>query len=306
MMTIFSLSQTFASLPNSRLNTPMVPGPQTSWVMSTSAFTQTLSPACTDFLPDARARIFSVNVISSELQAPQDTRAIVRAQHRRYTSKMSETWDFLRSPSAGAAFNMALDETLLRSAGKRGRPLVRVYSWEKPAITFGYFQKFPANLADGHEVVRRPTGGGVVYHLKDTTYTVIVPPVHAFSIMATMDAYWLLHRAVAASFEARPDLHVAEVHSPQGQYECFQKPVHGDVVTDGRKLAGGAQRRTKSGMLHQGSIDAKISAEQLKRGFREALGIDFEGYEVTDAERTVAEKLVVNKYATDAWNRHLR
>src|ERR1035437_3203508 len=63
MMTILFLSQTFASLPNSRLNTPMVPGPQTSCVMSTSAFTQMLSPAWTLALPAARARIFSVNVI---------------------------------------------------------------------------------------------------------------------------------------------------------------------------------------------------------------------------------------------------
>jgi lipoate-protein ligase A len=121
-----------------------------------------------------------------------------------------------------------------------------------------------------------------------------------------MDADWLLHKAVAASFETQPDLHVAELHSPQGQYECFQKPVRGDVVTDGRKLAGGAQRRTKSGMLHQGSIDAKLSIAQLKRGFREALDVDFEEYEVADAERVVAEKFVVEKYATDAWNRHLR
>jgi lipoate-protein ligase A len=219
---------------------------------------------------------------------------------------MSETWDFLRSPAAGAAFNMGLDESLLRTAVKRGRPLLRVYSWEKPAVTFGYFQRFPAQLVDDYEVVRRPTGGGVVYHVMDTTYTVVVPPAHAFSIMATLDAYWLLHKAVAASFETRPDLHLAELHSPQGQYECFQKPVRGDVVTDGRKLAGGAQRRTKSGMLHQGSIDAKLSAEQLKQGFRETLGIDFEDCEVTDAERTIAEKLVMEKYATDAWNRYLR
>jgi lipoate-protein ligase A len=59
-------------------------------------------------------------------------------------------------------------------------------------------------------------------------------------------------------------------------------------------------------MLHQGSIDAKLSAAQLKRGFRETSGINFENYQVTDAERTIAEKLVVEKYATDAWNRHLR
>src|SRR5580700_7875997 len=69
-MTILFLSQTFASLPNSRLNTPMVPGPHTSCVISTSAFTQILSPAWTVFLPEARARSFSVNVIMDY----QDTR----------------------------------------------------------------------------------------------------------------------------------------------------------------------------------------------------------------------------------------
>jgi lipoate-protein ligase A len=219
---------------------------------------------------------------------------------------MIEIWDFLHSPVARAAFNMALDEALLRTAAKRGRPLVRVYSWEKPAATFGYFQKFPAQLADDYEVVRRPTGGGVVYHVKDTTYTVVVPPGHTLHVMKTSDAYCVLHKAVAAAFETQPRLHDAELHSPQGQYECFQKPVHGDVVTDGRKLAGGAQRRTKSGMLHQGSIDAKLSAEQLQQGFRETLDIDFEDYDLTDSERAVAEKLVVEKYATDAWNRYLR
>jgi len=219
---------------------------------------------------------------------------------------MTETWDFLQSPPAAAVMNMAVDEALLRAAVERGRPLLRVYSWRQPAVSIGYFQKFPTQLADDYEVVRRPTGGGVVYHIKDTTYTVVVPPGHSLHAMKTTDAYCVLHRAVAAAFEAQPQLHKAELHSPQGQYECFQKPVHGDVVTDGRKLAGGAQRRTKSGMLHQGSIDAKLSAEQLKRGFREALGVDFEDYEVTDAERAIAEKLVVEKYATDAWNRYLR
>jgi lipoyl(octanoyl) transferase len=219
---------------------------------------------------------------------------------------MMETWDFLHSPAAPASYNMALDEALLHNAVKRGRPLLRVYSWEKPSVTFGYFQKFPAHLAGGYEVARRPTGGGVVYHVDDTTYTVIVPLGHTLYAKKTADAYCALHKAVAAAFESQPKLHEATLQSPQGQYECFQKPVHGDVVAEGRKLAGGAQRRTKSGMLHQGSIAAKIPADQLKRGFEETLRIKFDAYTLTDAERTAAEKLVREKYAMDAWNRYLR
>jgi len=219
---------------------------------------------------------------------------------------MREIWDFLRSPAADAAFNMALDEALLRTATKRGRPLLRVYSWGRPSVSFGYFQKFPAQLADGYEVVRRPTGGGVVYHGKDTTYTVVAPPGHALHRMKTADAYCALHKAIAAAFDSQPALHQAPVQSPQGQYECFQKPVHGDVVADGRKLAGGAQRRSRSGLLHQGSIAAKISAKQIEAGFREVLGIGFEEYELSEAERALAKKLVREKYATDAWNRQVR
>src|SRR6266568_3842228 len=63
MITTLFRSQTLASLPNSRLKTPIVPGPHTSCVIRISAFTQMLSPACARALPDARARIFSVNVI---------------------------------------------------------------------------------------------------------------------------------------------------------------------------------------------------------------------------------------------------
>jgi lipoyl(octanoyl) transferase len=235
----------------------------------------------------------------------ENTRAIVPAQHPRYTPGMIETWDFLQCGAGSAAFNMALDEALLRMAAKRGRSLLRVYSWEKPSVSFGYFQRFPARLADQYQIVRRPTGGGVVYHGDDTTYTVVVPPGRALFTMPTTDAYCLLHKAVAAAFEMQPELHHAELRSPQGQYECFQQPVHGDVVMDGHKLAGGAQRRTGSGMLHQGSIAAKVDPEQLKQGFGEILAVRFKAYHLTEDIELLAKRLALEKYGTDAWNRRI-
>ena len=198
---------------------------------------------------------------------------------------------------------MALDEALLQTASKRGRPLLRVYTWEKPAVSFGYFQEFPAALAGRHEVVRRPTGGGVVYHSEDTTYTVVVPPTHALHAMRAADAYCALHQAVAAVFQSPVEIHRARLHSPHGSYECFQRPVHGDVVAGGQKLAGGAQRRTKFGMLHQGSIAARIGPDRLRLGFKEKLGVRFAEYRLTDAEHALAEMLSREKYATAAWNR---
>jgi lipoate-protein ligase A len=219
---------------------------------------------------------------------------------------MSESWNFLQSPADCAAFNMALDEALLRSAAKRGRPLLRVYSWRKPAVSIGYFQKFPSQPAGTCAIVRRPTGGGVVYHGNDTTYTVVVPPGHPLFELSTAEAYCALHKAVASALPLQSEIHVTPAQSPWGAYECFQKPVMGDVVAEGKKLAGAAQRRTKWGLLHQGSIAAKLTAAQLKLAFRKTLGVEFEPYTLSSAERALAESLAREKYSTDAWNRRVR
>jgi lipoate-protein ligase A len=223
----------------------------------------------------------------------------------RYNGVMVESWFFLQSRAGTAAMNMALDEALLRTTPQRSRPLLRVYTWERPAVSFGYFQKFPAQLADSHALVRRPTGGGVVYHETDTTYTVIVPPGHALYEMSAADAYRALHEAIAAALSEAPTLHAAGTASLRGQYECFQNPVRGDVMADGRKLAGGAQRRTKWGLLHQGSIARQITAAQLCRGFEQTLGVGFQSYELTSAEQSLAGQLAHEKYGSATWNQRI-
>jgi len=215
---------------------------------------------------------------------------------------MPETWFFLESPPAGAALNMAIDEALVLNAARRNRPLLRVYSWLRSAVSYGYFQKYPMPLAGSHEIVRRPTGGGLVYHGEDTTYTVVIPRSHRLYKVSVANAYATLHKAVAAALEMKTDLQEGTTHSPKGQYECFQKPVPGDVMVNGRKLAGGAQRRSQWGILHQGSIAAKISAEQLKEGFRKTLGVEFESCKLFFEEMALSEELAREKYATDQWN----
>jgi lipoate-protein ligase A len=217
---------------------------------------------------------------------------------------MTECWHLLLSPAGHAAQNMAVDEALLRHAAARRAPLLRIYTWRRPAASFGYFQKFPAHLAGTHELVRRPTGGGLVYHGDgvDTTYTVVAPPGHELSRLATAAVYCRLHKAVAVALQARAALHPAASASPRGQYECFQNPVAGDVVADGRKLAGAAQRRTKWGLLHQGSIATRVTTEQLADGFRGMLGVEFTPYALTAAETDLAGTLTVEKYRTETWN----
>lgn len=196
---------------------------------------------------------------------------------------------------------MAVDEVLLRTAVERGRPLLRVYAWLRPAVSIGYFQKFPRHLAGSHEIVRRPTGGGLVYHVDDTTFTVVAPAGHRLHKLTTARAYCSIHEAVTAALTQKSEIADLKSPSPRGSYECFQQPVAGDVVADGRKLAGGAQRRNRDGMLHQGSIAARVSGNQLCRAF----GVKFELYTLTGEERALVTWLTDGKYRSDAWNRRV-
>ena len=221
---------------------------------------------------------------------------------------MTEPWLLLTSPVGTPPYNMALDETLLRFAVARARPLLRLYRWNCPCATFGYFQKFPDNLTvqfpEPQTIIRRPTGGGIVYHgdTIDTTYTVVVPPGHTLHASPTQTAYDLIHRAVAAAMTQKSKLS-NQKSALRGGYECFQNPVAGDVVADdGAKLAGGAQRRGKNGMLHQGSIAAVISNDRLVQGFRDTLAAEFTAYALTPDETALADKLTAEKYSTNNWN----
>ena len=196
---------------------------------------------------------------------------------------------------------MATDEVLLRTAAHRGRALLRAYSWLKPAVSIGYFQKFPSDLDGKFEIVRRPTGGGLVYHVDDTTFTVVVPLDHRLHKLTTAEAYCVIHKAVAAALTQKSEISNRKSPPPRGSYECFQQAVTGDVVADGRKLAGGAQRRNRDGMLHQGSIAAHVTGEQLCRAF----GVEFASYTLTGEEHAMVTWLADGKYRNDAWNRRV-
>ncbi len=145
---------------------------------------------------------------------------------------------------------MAVDEALLREVRQ---PVLRLYEWNVPAVSLGYFQ--PADLAGERPFIRRYTGGGLVDHAHDITYTVVLPRAHPWMELSAPDSYCMVHRGVQAALAAckiesdlTPEASTAESES------CFAKPVRFDVMTAGHKVSGAAQRRTREGLLHQGSI----------------------------------------------------
>jgi lipoate-protein ligase A len=168
-----------------------------------------------------------------------------------------EEWLWLRSPPAYAALNMALDETLLRHAAKLAKPVLRFYSWSEPAASFGYFQRYAdvANATSLRPLVRRPTGGGIVPHDRDWTYSLIIPPSHSWYALKAIESYRRLHEWICNAFQ---NVGIAAELAPHARKDvpgqCFAGAEQFDVVLRDQKIAGAAQRRTRDGLLIQGSV----------------------------------------------------
>jgi len=216
------------------------------------------------------------------------------------------------APPFHAAMNMAVDEVLLIHAE---RPILRVYEWACPAVTFGYFERWETvsgnNPQQRWELVRRWTGGGVVEHGADWTYSVIVPRGHPFARLTAGESYRLLHeclvtalrRAECNAENAESRITLAPTAAEKGSNACFENPARHDVLADGRKIAGAAQRRSRFGLLHQGSVQ-NVS---VPGGFAGKLAAGMAGAvaqrALSAAERREAEALAAAKYATAEWNR---
>src|SRR3984957_10413544 len=170
-------------------------------------------------------------------------------------------WLLLNSGKCAAAFNMALDEALLENVSRLGRPVLRFYCWTEPAATFGYFQKFSEVERATHlrPLIRRPTGGGIVPHDADWTYSFVVPPNHEWYSLAAIESYCRVHEWLQLAF-AKLDIvtELASCSKKSAAGECFVGYEKSDVLRQGRKIAGAAQRRNKLGLLIQGSIQASL------------------------------------------------
>jgi lipoate-protein ligase A len=165
-------------------------------------------------------------------------------------------WYLLESGAGPAAFNMALDEALLEAMPRLG-PVLRFYSWSEPAASFGYFQKYSEveKLTLVRPLVRRPTGGGIVPHDSDWTYSVAVPPHEPWYSLTATESYRRMHIWIQSAFARlgiKTELAAECLRAGPGQ--CFVGYERSDVLWQGKKIAGAAQRRRKDGLLIQGSV----------------------------------------------------
>jgi lipoate-protein ligase A len=169
-------------------------------------------------------------------------------------------WRWLSSEKASGAVQMAVDAALMERARQTSEATLRVYGWTRPTLSFGRHEsvadRFSPQLlaARGYDAVRRPTGGRVLLHDGDVTYSVTAPASDTESVRAAFARINLL----LASALARLGVHTSEAAGRStlrpGRDACFAEPSTGELTVDGRKLVASAQRRESSALLQHGSI----------------------------------------------------
>lgn len=197
--------------------------------------------------------------------------------------------------------NMAIDEALLEFTRN---PCLRFYRWDHPALSFGYFGKFSDVAQDkgSRDLVRRWTGGGIVLHDTDLTYGLIIPASQTAEVFSPLDVYRNIHSAVSdvlAQDGVKATL--IEESAPKISDVCFASPVRADVVIDGKKIAGAAQRRTRRGFLQQGSIRFENLPENFADRFAGSLSRTIRLLALSDEIAKRAEEIAQQKYAQRSW-----
>ena len=214
-----------------------------------------------------------------------------------------------------AAMNMSIDEALLESVTI---PSIRFYRWGSPALSFGYFGKFSdvAIYATERDLVRRWTGGGIVFHGEDLTYSIVIPASDPVFDESSIAIYEKIHRSLCAALvKSGQRAVVAGGVDPGGfsaapraavnatGYNCFANPVRADVMMDGQKIAGAAQRRTRRGLLQQGSIQGITMKTDLAQKFARALSDNCSELDLNPQIFQRARELAQQRYGTKSWLR---
>jgi lipoate-protein ligase A len=172
---------------------------------------------------------------------------------------MSDPWHLLRTGSGDPAWNMAFDEALLEFSATLAQPILRFYSWTIPAATFGYFQKHAdiESWTPLRPLIRRPTGGGLVPHNRDWTYSLVFPPGHYWYELRAEESYRRAHEWISQAFAAlHLETNLAPCCAKDLPGQCFVGAEKFDLLFQGSKIAGAAQRRNKFGLLIQGSVQS--------------------------------------------------
>lgn len=258
-------------------------------------------------------------------------------------------WRLIDTGSLDGPANMAVDEALLTSFDpEKSSPVLRLYGWEPPALSLGRFQKAHEALdlarcvAAGVPVVRRITGGGVIYHATELTYSIVCAPHHIPPAATVKESFRVLTSFLLCFYgKLGLSARYAADHFPTGSRlgertaYCFAGTESYDIIAEGKKIGGNAQRRLRNVIFQHGSIPlvncaaygagflreppaeigvrtgalhdfgVTLAEKELKalmaEAFAETLTAVLTDDSMTKGEKAVAASLVLNRHSCATW-----
>jgi lipoate-protein ligase A len=185
-------------------------------------------------------------------------------------------WKVLDTGLGRADRIMEQDKALLDGLSNEKHPILHLYEFEENSATIGHFLQ-PEDFFNmqevekrGVQIAKRPTGGGIIFHLWDFAFSALIPASHPSFSLNTLENYATINRAVLAAIEeflqktgGELTPQDGDILTPSCAHFCMAKPTKYDVLFEGKKVAGAAQRRTRAGLLHQGSISLVLPSKEF-------------------------------------------
>ncbi len=212
---------------------------------------------------------------------------------------------------------MEEDAAALQAFSQGDPAVLRFYAWKRPSATYGHFinpqQYFDEKglLKHNVDIAKRPTGGGILFHHVDISFSILIPKTHPYFGTTPVESYWKINSKIKealvhAGVSFHTLLHDGNERSIHEKF-CMAHPTIFDLVIGGKKIAGGAQRRAKHALLHQGSLCLTVPNRQfyeevlqpnpqLIAAFRQiSYPLNLSVHQITNFKQALCEELSLNK-----------
>lgn len=176
------------------------------------------------------------------------------------------------SSKSNARINMAIDDSLLSNYKENDAPILRLYTWDKDSLTIGvsqHFKDYPFIKEPNKIAAKRITGGGILFHGHDLSYSLVIPS----KILGNLNIKESYERICSfiLNFYKKLGLNVCyakddkKIQLSKSEY-CQVGFEAYDILVNGKKIGGNAQRRTKKAIFQHGSIPIKRTKNDEKFG----------------------------------------
>jgi len=192
-------------------------------------------------------------------------------------------WRFINSGFCHPIRNMAIDTALIEIYKKDGIPVFRIYGWKPYGFSIGYSQNIkdvidiPSCIRDGIVFVKRPTGGGIIFHGDEVTYAIVCSDKDIGSPSTVKEGYKIICSFIIEAYRRYMLNPVFAIDSGQLKKEksslCFSSFEDYDIIINRKKIGGNAQKRIKNVIMQHGSIPLSLNYQPVLKYVKEKISV---------------------------------